>query len=92
MNKSLASQITHMLAESETEKRGGSVHFVICKECFWCDSLFGIGSLDACPLCFEKAVEFLPISNNERYNFSYGADTGVVLEFSVGHNRKVLAA
>ena len=81
-----------MLAESETKKSGGSVHFVICKECFWCASLFGIRSLGACPLCFEKAIEFLPISNNERYNFSYDVDTGVVLEFSVDHNRKTLAA
>ena len=80
-----------MLAESETKKRCGSVHFVICKECFWCASLLGISSLDTCPSCFEKAVEFLPISNNERYNFSYDADAGVVLEFSVDHNRKTLA-
>jgi hypothetical protein len=80
-----------MLAESETKKRGDSVHFVICKECFWCASLFGIRSLDACPSCSEKAIEFMPISCNERYNFSYSVDTGVVLEFSVDHNRKALA-
>lgn len=69
-----------MFAETAKE----SLHFVICNECFWCASLFGATHrVGACPSCRNVAVEFLPLSRNERYTFDYKQGTGVVLEFSI---------
>ena len=45
--------------------------FMLCNSCFWCassdvhtDNIF----TKKCPVCQNRRIEFLPISNNEMYN------------------------
>ena len=82
-----------MHVETANERISEDLHFVIRNECFWCASFFGATHrVGACPSCCKNAVEFMPLSRNERYTFGYSASTGVVLEFSVQNRARTQAA
>jgi hypothetical protein len=66
--------------------------FVICDDCFWVASALSQRYFDpvTCPVC-GKSLSSLPISNDERYTFSYNLTRGVELDFySERHRRKAL--
>jgi hypothetical protein len=56
--------------------------FVICDDCFWVASALNARYSDpvACPAC-GKPLSSLPISNDERYTYSYNLTRGVELDF-----------
>jgi hypothetical protein len=59
--------------------------FMLCNSCFWCassyihiDNIF----IKKCPVCQNRIIEFLPISNNEIYKFNHNLRRGITLEFT----------
>ena len=59
--------------------------FMLCNSCFWCasscihtDNIF----IEKCPVCQNRIIEFLPISNNEMYKFNHNLRRGITLEFT----------
>jgi hypothetical protein len=64
-------------------------YFIICRTCFWCASYIDImDNMDAlpykvCPTCNHTAIELLPLSDNEHYDFEYTATRGVILELNL---------
>lgn len=63
--------------------------FIICDDCFWVASALNARYFDpvTCPVC-GKPLSSLPISNDERYTFSYNLIRGVELEFYSEHRRR----
>jgi hypothetical protein len=62
------------------------IYFLICGSCFWCASYYDTGNLSKvakCPCCDNNSIEFIPISHNEVYNFSYDSKRGITLEFQM---------
>jgi hypothetical protein len=62
------------------------IHFLICGSCFWCASYYDTSNLNKvikCPCCDNNSIEFIPISRNESYNFSYDSRRGITLEFQM---------
>ncbi len=60
-----------------------SIHFLLCESCFWCASRSNncntYNIINECPSCKSNQIEFMPISHNEVYNFSYDLIRGVTL-------------
>jgi hypothetical protein len=60
-------RIALKIKASERKSARISVHFLICRSCFWCASHFvGFDELAIinCPLCHDRGIEKLPVSNN----------------------------
>ncbi|MEM2140240.1 hypothetical protein [Nitrososphaera sp.] len=66
-----------MTCERGTQK----AHFIICRECFWCASVFSTPSVDRCLACGSTLVEHMPIFSDETYTFDCGRQ-GTILRFS----------
>lgn len=62
---------------------GLSRQFLICDFCFWAASAIGIRRHDvlACPQC-NADVSHIPLTDNERFTFSYDRKRGVELDFA----------
>ena len=59
--------------------------FLLCNSCFWCASTYlhndnRCMEVKQCPLCTNRTIESMPISNNEAYKFDYSAKRGISLE------------
>jgi hypothetical protein len=56
--------------------------FAFCDDCYWCASLLSRRYFDliTCPQC-NKPLSSLPISDEERYTYSYSQTRGVELDF-----------
>lgn len=59
-----------------------SRQFLICDFCFWAASAINIRTHDilTCPQC-NTEVSHIPLSDNERFTFSYDFKRGVELDF-----------
>ncbi|HEX2557223.1 MAG TPA: hypothetical protein VHK86_02775 [Nitrososphaera sp.] len=57
--------------------------FLICDFCFWAASAISARRHDVvkCPQC-GAAISRIPLSDNERFNFSYDKKRGVELDFA----------
>ena len=57
--------------------------FLICDFCFWAASAISERRHDVvkCPHC-GAAISRIPLSDNERFNFSYDKKRGVELDFA----------
>ena len=57
-------------------------HFLLCKACYWCSSWINNNKpiISKCPSC-HGAVESMPLSYNEAYEFDYSRRRGVTLNF-----------
>jgi hypothetical protein len=74
---------THLISEKNGIIK--KIYFLICGSCFWCASYYDAGNVNKvtkCPCCDHSSIEFIPISRNEVYNFSYDSKRGITLEFA----------
>jgi hypothetical protein len=62
-------------------RRPRRVFFVLCNSCFWCASDIGDLGIEKCPTCNNHAIEYMPISQGERFSFDYDKKRGVSLGF-----------
>ena len=61
-------------------------YFVVCNFCFWCASCtnarYSFAANNTCPSCNEGMIEWLPIAEDENYDYSLSSTGGIELEFS----------
>src|SRR5215469_105317 len=59
------------------------INFLICTLCFWCASyLYGSFRVaEKCPMCDNKSIESIPISDKEAFEFGYSQLRRVTLNF-----------
>jgi hypothetical protein len=67
-------------------RRFSRVHFVICNECYWCASYFGIDDLESshvldCHACNSRNTELMSISADESFRIEYSLTRGMEIEF-----------
>jgi len=61
-----------------------NIHFLLCKACFWCASLFvniDYKIISLCPICGDQRLESLPIGMDKAYKFGYDSKSRIMIEF-----------
>jgi len=68
-------------------ERVAKANFAICRDCFWCASVFGFMVEDAFPRCPQcgssEPLDMLPISYDEFYTIYFGQNGNLELHFEI---------
>jgi len=73
-----------------------SCEFAICELCIWTATVFKTTSgrrlLDTCPVCSsDDYLSFIPLTQNEAYNFSIDQERGLEIHFWIDKERNKMS-
>ena len=57
--------------------------FGLCESCYWTASFLREIERCQCPVCLSDNVSLMPLSNNEKYEYSFGRKQGLQVKFSL---------
>ena len=57
--------------------------FALCESCYWTATIFVKIESYHCPVCHSKDVALIPISRDEKYEYSLKPEQGLQISFSL---------
>jgi hypothetical protein len=57
--------------------------FALCESCYWTATIFVKIENYHCPLCQSKDVALIPLSSEEKYEYSLEPEQGLQISFSI---------
>lgn len=57
--------------------------FALCEDCYWTASILKEVETFQCPVCLHNRVSLIPISKEEKYEYSIEPKQGLQIKFSL---------
>lgn len=57
--------------------------FALCESCYWTATIFVKIESYHCPVCQSKDVALIPVSSDEKYEYSLEPEQGLQISFSL---------
>ena len=57
--------------------------FGLCESCYWTATIMREIETLQCPVCLNDHVSMIPLSNDEKYEYSIGHKQGLHIKFSL---------
>jgi hypothetical protein len=57
--------------------------FALCEKCYWTATILSEVETWGCPVCNSDEIALIPLSNEEKYEYSLTPEQGLQVRFSV---------
>jgi hypothetical protein len=61
--------------------------FGLCESCYWTATILREIEHYQCPICHNKEISLMPISKDEKYEYSIEPKKGLQIKFSLLHKK-----